>query len=636
MEITELLAPGSILLGADLTDADQVLQALADLAVSSGAVQDGDAFCAALKDREMEASTDFGQGLAVPHAQGPFTVRPAVVALTLKEPIPWGGPENSVCDVFFCIAAPKQGGEYLQCLACLMTALRAPGLGARLRAAHRPREFLDLLLVAEQASKANTDPDYGCMTPRILAVTACPTGIAHTYLAADALQKAATAQGVSIKVETNGSIGVQNELTKQDIQNCDVVIVAADKQVEVDRFAGKRVIFASVSAGVYHAQQLVQRAVAGEAPVYHPGNDLLAGEVLPPSGALHSFYRHLMNGVAHMLPFVVAGGVLMTLGMLLDVSQNNLLNFGRNLPIASFLTLVGKIAFSFMLPITAGYIARSIAGLPALMLGLVGGALAAQGIRFPDLATGASGGFLAAILAGFLGGYTIRALQTLTRKLPASIAALKPTVIYPVAGVIVVGVVICAVNPLLAQLNLTIGNALRSMEGGSRIVLGAVLGGMMALDMGGPVNKAAYVFATAALAAGNLDVMAAVMAGGMVPPLAMALCTTLFPQCFPPAMRRAGSLAYIMGLCFITEGAVPFAVADPLRAVPACVLSGALAGSCSMAFRCTMGAAQGGIFMLALVNHPIFYLAALLVGSVVGALFYGAFRTIAAARSRGK
>lgn len=630
MEITELLAPSGILLGADLQQKDQVLDCLTQLAVESNAIQDGASFRAALAAREEEASTDFGQGLAVPHAQGAFSQRPAVVALVLKKGIPWGGAQDSVCDVFFCIAAPKAGGEYLQTLACLMSALRAPGLGEQLRTAKSPRKFIELLLEAEKMARTSRDVENGKIAPRILAVTGCPTGIAHTYLAADALEKAAAELGVTIKVETNGSAGVSNELTPQDIQHCEAVIVAADKQVNIDRFVGKRVIFASVSAGVYHASQLVNRAVAGEAPVYHPGTDLMAGEILPATGTPRGLYRHLMNGVSHMLPFVVAGGILMTLGMLLDDYQLNPFNFGGNLPLAAFLTMLGKTAFGFMLPVTAGYIARSIAGLPALAVGFVGGALAAQGINFDEMSGGASGGFLGAMLAGLLAGYTVMALQSLLRKIPDSIAAIKPTVIYPFMGVLIVGTVICLINPLLGQMNHTIETALHSMEGGSRILLGAVLGGMMALDMGGPVNKVAYIFATAALISGDLDVMAAVMAGGMAPPLAMGLCTTLFPRGFNPAAKRTGTLAYVLGLCFITEGAVPFAVADPLRAIPCCVASGMLAGGCSMAFGCTLGAPQGGIFMLPLINRPAAYLAALFIGSLVGGLLYGLLRRLAA------
>ncbi len=630
MEITELLKPGSIQLGADLQQKDQVLDCLTQLAVKSGAVQDGTAFRLALASREEEASTDFGQGLAVPHAQGSFAEHPAVIALVLKKGIAWGGPEGSICDVFFCIAAPKAGGDYLQTLACLMGALRAPGLGDKLRAAQSPQQFMDLLLEAEKAAAASRDAECGVIKPRILAVTACPTGIAHTYLAADALKKAAMSLGATIKVETDGSIGVRNELTSEEIQNCDAVIVAADKQVNVDRFVGKRVIFAPVTAGVYHAKQLIQRAMAGEAPVYQPGTDLWAGEILPATGRPRGAYRHLMNGVAHMLPFVVAGGILMSLGMLLDDYQLDPFNFGGNLPLAAFLTLLGKTALGFMLPVTAGYIAESIAGLPALAVGFVGGALAAQGINFSEMGGGASAGFLGAMLAGFLAGYAVRGLQTLTRRMPAGIATLKPTVIYPLFGVLFVGAVMCLLNPPMAQMNIAIGDALHGMEGGSRILFGAVLGGMMALDMGGPVNKAAYVFATAALAAGDLDVMAAVMAGGMAPPLAMALCTTLFPRGFNPAAKRTGSLAYVMGLCFITEGAVPFALVDPLRVIPCCVLSGMLAGGLSMSFGCTLGAPQGGIFMLPLVNHPAAYLAALFIGSMAGGLLYGLLRTIAA------
>ena len=629
MEVTGLLAPGGIRLGAELHHKEQVLAALADLALSSGTVTDREAFLKGLTAREEEAGTNFGGGLAVPHAQGPFAARPAVLALVLKQGVSWGtGPNGEPCDVFFCIAAPAAGGEYLQTLACLMGALRLKGLGDQLRGARTPEEFTEYLRAAGCAAEAGNGQN--CGPARILAVTACPTGIAHTYLAADALQKAAVSLGVPIKVETNGSIGVQNALTEEDIQNCDAVIVAADKEVEVTRFAGKRVIFAPVSAGVYHAEQLIRRAIAGEAPVYHPDNDLMAGEILPAAGRAGIFYRHLMNGVAHMLPFVVAGGVLTALSLLLDDLNLNPLNFGGNIPIAAFLQQIGKLAFGFMMPVAAGYIARSIAGLPALSVGFVGGALAAYGANFNDLAGkySATGGFLGAILAGFLAGYIVRLMQYITHKMPAGFAPLKPTLIYPVVGVLTVSIVICSLNPLLGQVNAWIETSLHSLQGGSRVVYGAVLGAMMALDMGGPVNKAAYVFATAALASGNLDVMAAVMAGGMAPPLAMALCTTFFPKGFPPAAKRTGNVAYIMGLCFITEGAVPFAVADPLRAVPSCVLSGALAGSMSMLFGCTLGAPQGGIFVLPLAGKPILFLIAIAIGSLAGAFFYALLRAL--------
>lgn len=620
MDISELILPGAIRMGVVVESREQVLDCLTELALSVGVVKDGAAFRAALENREEQGSTNFGRGLAVPHAQGPFTQKPAVLALLLKKGVPWGTENSEACDVFFCIAAPAETGEYMQTLACLMGTLRYPGLGDQLRSAGGEQEFRQRLIEAGRA--ADRSQTSGGRPSRILAVTACPTGIAHTYLAADALQKAALAQGIPIKVETNGGAGIQNQLTKEDIENCDAVIVAADKQVETLRFAGKRVIFAPVSAGVYHAPQLLSRAMAGEAPVYHPGQDLMAGEILPAGGRRHVFYRHLMNGVSHMLPFVVAGGILMTLGLFLDDYSLNPFNFGGNMPMPAFFTLMGKLAFSFMLPVTAGYIAHSIAGLPALAVGFVGGALAEGGIMFHDtlLVQGPSGGFLGALLAGFLAGYVVRGLQSLFRKLPQSLASLKPTILYPVLGVILVGAVICLLNPLLVQTNLFMGHMLQSLRGSSRMLLGAVLGGMMALDMGGPVNKTAYVFATAAVATGQLDVMAAVMAGGMVPPLAMGLCTALFPRLFPPTARRMGGLACVMGLCFITEGAVPFAVADPLRVVPSCVVSGAAAGALSVAFGCTLGAPQGGIFVLPLVNHPARYLVVLALASLLGAV----------------
>ena len=458
---------------------------------------------------------------------------------------------------------------------------------------------------------------------KIVAVTACPTGIAHTFMAAEALEQKAKEMGVEIKVETNGSGGTKYALTSRDIADADGVIRAADKNVEMARFDGKHIVQTTVSNGIHKPEALIEKIVNGTAGVYsHTGGAETTSE--GGDGVGHSVYKHLMNGVSHMLPFVVGGGILIALAFLLDDYSIDPSNFGMNTPVAAFFKTVGGVAFNFMLPILAGFIAMSISDRPGLAVGFVGGALAVAGTTFaslmnPDVNV-VSAGFLGALFAGFVGGYLTLGLEKLCSKLPESLEGIKPVLIYPLIGILVMGLIMFLFNPIIGGLNTLLNSGLKAMNGASKIVLGLVLGGMMSIDMGGPFNKAAYVFGTASIAEGNYDIMAAVMVGGMVPPLVIALCTTFFKNRFTPSERKSGAVNYIMGLCFISEGAIPYAAADPLRVIPSCIVGSAVSGALSMAFGCTLMAPHGGIFVFPVVGNVLGYIAALVIGSVVGAL----------------
>ena len=472
----------------------------------------------------------------------------------------------------------------------------------------------------EAAAKAarNAGGEY-----RVLAVTACPTGIAHTYMAAEALEKTAREMGHTLKAETQGSGGAQNVLTREDIASCDGVIIAADKNVDLARFNGKQVLRVSVSSGINKPAELIQKVADGAASIYrHDG-----AEVRDDAGEKESvgrrIYKQLMNGVSHMLPFVIGGGILIALAFLLDDPSLGYDTFGTNTPVAAWFKTVGGVAFGFMLPILSGYIAMAIADRPGLMVGFVGGALAVSGATFASPGgTAVSAGFLGALIAGFAAGYLMLGLRKLLSRLPKALEGIKPVLLYPLAGLLIIGLFMCAINPFIGMLNTALYTGLEAMGEGSKILLGIVVAGMMAIDMGGPFNKAAYVFGTSTLtamaAAGGSDIMAAVMIGGMVPPIAIALCCTFFQNRFTPDERKSGIVNYIMGLCFITEGAIPFAASDPLRVLPACIAGSAVAGGLSMAFGCTLPAPHGGIFVFPVMHNVLFYLLALAVGSVVG------------------
>ena len=458
-----------------------------------------------------------------------------------------------------------------------------------------------------------------------MAVTACPNGIAHTYMAAEALTKTGEKLGLATKVETNGSDGAKNILTAEEIAACDGIIIAADKNVQTARFDGKPVLFARVDDGIHKPEELIKKVAHGEAAVFHADAEAKAAQTSGAGDTVgHSLYKHLMNGVSHMLPFVVGGGIMIALAFLLDDYTIDPANFGMNTPVAAFFKTVGGAAFGYMLPILAGFIAMSIADRPGLAVGFAGGVLSMNGTNFAGLAagqtTGVSGGFLAALLAGFAAGYIVQFLKKITDKLPASLNGIRPMLIYPLGGILIVGAVMCGINPAMGIINNAVADWLNALGGSSRVLLGAIVAGMMSVDMGGPVNKAAYVFGTAALASGNYEVMAAVMVGGMVPPIAIALSTTFCPKKWTPDERRNGIVNYVMGLCFVSEGAIPYAAADPLRVLPSCIVGSAVSGALSMLFGCALRAPHGGIFVFPVVDHPLLYVAALAVGSVAGAV----------------
>ena len=627
MRITELFSVQAIALDSTAADQAAVIDALVDLQCKHGNITDKDAYKAAIYAREKEASTYVDNGITVPHAKAACVTRPSLAVLRLTAPIQYNPEDDSKSDLFFMIAAPENGSLHVDMLARMMQMLMHEDFVAKLRAAKTPQEFLDLIDAQEQqqfGSESFTQEKIAPQGYRVLAVTACPTGIAHTYMAAEALAKAGDKLGLPCKVETNGSGGAKNILTAEEIAACDGIIVAADKNVETARFDGKPVLFTRVDDGIHKPEELIQRIESGEVPVFHAKGGKPVAEAGGNDTVGHTVYKHLMNGVSHMLPFVVGGGILIALAFLFDDFSIDPSNFGMNTPLAAFFKTVGNAAFSYMLPILSAYIAMSIADRPGLAVGFVGGVLAMNGTSFSGLlegnTTGISGGFLAALLAGFVAGYLVKFLENITEKLPSSVDGIRPMLIYPLGGMLVMGVVMCAINPIMGLINETIAAWLNTMGGTSKVLLGAVCGGMMSIDMGGPFNKAAYVFGTAALSSGTYDVMAAVMVGGMVPPIAIALSTTFCPKKWTSEERKNGFVNYIMGLCFISEGAIPFAATDPLRVLPSCVIGSAVSGALSMLFGCTLRAPHGGIFVFPVVGNAPLYVVALVAGSVVGAI----------------
>ncbi len=629
MRITELFTAKSIALDVAAKNQAEIIDRLVELQATHGNITDTEAYKKALYAREAEASTYVDNGITVPHAKTSCVTRPSLAALRLTEPVQYNAEDDGKTDLLFAIAAPENGSLHVDMLARMMQMLMNEDFVEKLRAAKTPVEFLDAIDAQEDAQfgeESFTNQNIPQSGYRILAVTACPNGIAHTYMAAEALTKAGDKLGLPTKVETNGSDGAKNVLTKEEIANCDGIIVAADKNVETARFDGKPVIFARVDDGIHKPEELIKKIAHGEAPTYHAKggaqaeeNDAGAGDSLG-----HTLYKHLMNGVSHMLPFVVGGGIMIALAFLLDDYTIDPSNFGMNTPIAAFFKTVGSAAFGYMLPILAGFIAMSIADRPGLAVGFAGGVLAMNGTNFAGLAngetTGISGGFLAALLAGFAAGYIVRFLVRITEKLPAGLNGIRPMLIYPLGGILIIGAVMCGINPVMGMINTAMTNWLNAMGGTSKVLLGAIVAGMMSIDMGGPFNKAAYVFGTAALASGNYEVMAAVMVGGMVPPIAIALSTTFCPKKWTPDERRNGIVNYVMGLCFVTEGAIPYAAADPLRVLPSCVIGAALSGALSMTFGCALRAPHGGIFVFPVVDHAVMYVVALAAGSIVGAV----------------
>lgn len=603
--------------------------------MAGGCIADREAYRKAILAREEMSSTAIEQGIAVPHAKSDAVSAPSLAAMTLTQGVDYGAMDGQPSDLFFMIAAPLNGDLHLEILSRLMVLLMDGEFVKALRSAADAQQFMAVIdrfekeKYPQEVGGTEQKPVEEKAGYRVLAVTACPTGIAHTYMAAEALEKAAAQMNLSIKVETNGSAGVKNRLTAQEIEQADGIIVAADKNVETARFAGKKVLFVPVSDGIHKPQQLLEQIESGTVAVYEKEKKAAVQQQEQGKESFgRQLYKHLMNGVSHMLPFVIGGGILIAIAFLLDDYSINPANFGMNTPLAAFFKTVGGVAFDFMLPILAGYIAYSIADRPGLAVGIVGGYIAKVGNSFANISgeNAVSGGFLAALLAGFVAGYLVLGIKKLADKLPESMEGIKPVLIYPLFGVLLIGVFMFAVNPTMAAINTGITGFLNSMGGSSKILLGCIVAGMMSIDMGGPFNKAAYVFGTASIASGNYDVMAAVMIGGMIPPLAVALATTFFKKKFTSEERKSGVVNYIMGLCFITEGVIPFAAADPLRVIPSCVAGSAVAGGLSMLFGCTLRAPHGGIFVFPVVGNVVGYLIALAAGSLVGMLLLGVLK----------
>ena len=642
MRIVDLINKNSVKLDLNTKSKLDVVDELVDLVNDSGNLNDKNEYKKAILAREKLGTTAIGEGVAIPHAKNKSVNKACLAAGVSKEGIDYEAFDDSLSHLFFMIAAPDGANDtHLEVLSRLSTILMDESFRNDLMNSPSVEEFLDLINEKEKEKfpeeEVEEEIDTKSDLPTVLAVTACPTGIAHTFMAAENLSQKADAKGISIKVETNGSAGIKNAITKEEIEHATCIIVAADKNVEMARFNGKKVIITKVADGIHKADELIDRAIKGDAPIYHASEDNSSKEVSnEKEGIGRQFYKHLMNGVSHMLPFVVGGGILIALAFLLDDYTINPANFGMNTPVAAFFKTIGGQAFGFMLPVLAGYIAMSIADRPGLAVGFVGGVLASSGYTFGNImnfadASPVSAGFLGALLAGFVGGYLVLGLKKVFNVLPDALEGIKPVLLYPVCGILLIGLIMLAVNPVVGAINTGLNNFLASMSGTSKIILGTILGAMMAIDMGGPFNKAAYVFGTAQLTVVNAGpeqfaIMAAVMIGGMVPPLAIALATTFFKNRFTESERKSGIVNYVMGLSFITEGAIPFAAADPIHVIPACIVGSGIAGALSMAFGCGLRAPHGGIFVLPTISNPIMYFVALLIGSVVGALLLGVLK----------
>lgn len=625
MKIIDLLDEKSIKLNLKSKNKPEVVEELVDLVANSGNLNDKENYKKAILAREEMSTTGIGEGVAIPHAKTTAVTKACIAAAVSKEGIDYESFDGSLSNLFFMIAAPDGANNtHLEVLSRLSTILMDEDFRNKLINSSSAREFKEIIdkkerekfsdeYQDEEISKedvVNNKDKNSSKYPQVLAVTACPTGIAHTFMAAESLNKMAESKGISIKVETNGSAGVKNRLTREEIENATCIIVAADKNVEMARFDGKKVIKTKVADGIHKAEELVDKAVNGDAPIYHgvgEGSHNESGE--ESESGFRKVYKHLMNGVSNMLPFVIGGGILIALAFLLDDYSIDPSHFGSNTPIAAFFKGIGDKAFGFMLPVLAGYIAYSISDRPAFVVGFVGGALAGDG----------GSGFLGALLAGFIAGYLVEGLKKIFNVLPSSLEGIKPVLLYPLFGTLLMGVIMTfLVIPPVTAINDAMVGFLNSLGGTSKIVLGLVLGGMMAVDMGGPVNKAAYVFGVASLESGQFEIMAAVMAGGMVPPLAIALATTFFKNRFTKEERESGKVNYVMGLSFVTEGAIPFAAGDPLHVIPACVGGSAVAGALSMLFNVALRAPHGGVFVIPVVTHPLGYIVAIIVGAIVG------------------
>lgn len=652
MKINELLCEQGIELRAPVATKEEAIDRLIGLLDREGCLSDKAAFKEGILAREAHSSTAVGGGIAIPHAKVDAVKKAGLAAMTVPAGLDYQAMDKKPSDLFFMIAAPASGSDiHLQALQRLAMMLMDKSFKDTLTAAADKAEFLRLIAEKEAAkfpdksakpAPAAEKPAAASPTPaaapkgyRVLAVTACPTGIAHTFMAAEALAQQGKKLGVSVKVETDGADGVQNALTPNEIAACEGIVVAADRNVEMARFDGKPVVIVSVTTGIQKADELIHQVTEGRAPVYHAaGADGEPAPVKETDSFGHALYKHLMSGVSHMLPFVIGGGILIALAFLIDSAfgVHGGAQFGSTTGAARFLKTVGGFAFNLMLPVLAGYIAMSIGDRPALAIGFVGGILAMNGSTFANPAGGKiSAGFLGALLAGFIAGYLTQLMKRLCSRFPKSLEGIKPVLIYPLAGIFLIGIVMAAVNPLMILINTGFTSLLSGLHSGAAAVLGMIVAGMMATDMGGPVNKASYLFSTAQLASPGADgmgyrIMASCMVGGMVPPLAIALCTTFFKNRFTPKERQSGLVNYVMGLSFITEGAIPFAAQDPLRVLPAAIVGSAVSGALSMLFGCQLHAPHGGIFVLPTITNPLGYFIALVAGSVIGCLLLALFK----------
>lgn len=624
MKITDLLMSEGIELNGQVNSKAEAIDKMVDLMAATGKISDKEAYRAEVLRREEEGTTGTGEGIAIPHGKCDAVKAPGLAAMVVPGGVDYESLDGEPVDLIFLIAAPNtKDNVHVDVLSRLSTLLLDEDFTERLRSAKTKEEFLRYVDEAEREKLAEEEAKehvFGC---KILGVTACPTGIAHTYMAAESLEKKAKELGHSIKVETRGSGGAKNVLTDEEIAAADCIIICADTNVPMERFDGKKVIVRQVSDGINKAEELIKKAQSGDAEVYHSGVKTVKKESSAGKESTgHKIYKHLMNGVSHMLPFVVGGGILIAIAFLIDgmsvdlasLAADERANFGTITPLAAVFKGIGGTAFGFMLPILAGFIAMDIADRPGLAVGFVGGAIAANG----------KSGFLGALVAGFLAGYLILGMRKLFEKLPESLDGIKTVLLYPLLGIFIIGIAMTyVVEPPIGALNTLLNNGLSSMNGASSILLGLILGAMMAADLGGPINKAAYVFGTASIAAGNYNIMAAVMIGGMVPPCAIALATLLFKKKFTSEERKSGPTNFIMGLSFISEGAIPFAASDPLHVLPSLIVGSGIAGAISMAFNCTLMAPHGGIFVFPVVGNTLMYVVSLVVGTVISAVLLG-------------
>ncbi len=620
MKITDLLSTSAIKINGTANSKEELISKMVDLMANNGNIINKEEYKRVVLEREKEGTTGIGEGIAIPHGKTDAVSKPGLAAMVIPNGVDFDSLDGQPAKLIFLIAAPNtKDNVHLDVLSRLSTLLMDTRFREELLNAETAAEFMLCIDRAERMKLNETKKENDGY--EILAITACPTGIAHTYMAAEALEKMGTQLGHKVKVETHGSSGVKNKFTKEEIKNAKAVIIAADTKIDLSRFDGKKLVKAKVADGINKPQQLIEHVLSPEAKVYHSKNKNNQEDDSEKEGIGTQIYKHLMNGVTHMLPFVVGGGILIALAFLFDDYSIDPSNFGMNTPLAAFFKTVGGAAFNVMLYILAGYIAMSIADRPGLAVGFVGGILAVQGTTFASLTdstvTLVSSGFLGALIAGFVGGYIVLGLKKVCSYLPESIEGIKTILLYPVFGIAIMGLFMLLINPYVGAINTGINNYLSAMSTANKVLLGAILGGMMAVDLGGPVNKAAYTFGTGMLASGQYEIMAAVMAGGMVPPLAIALLATFFPKKIAKKDKQAAYVNYIMGLSFISEGAIPFASADPLRTIPAFVAGSAVTGALSMFFECTLRAPHGGIFVIATIGHPLWYLLSILVGSLV-------------------